>query len=611
MAPGPSRWLRCAVLPAVVWLWSVQAKAAPAGLRLASSSTTDDLAAVWAASLARARPAEPTPDVVRGRYPTDALAAVIDGRADVALCAREPFASELAAARLAGRGELRFIPIATGSRASRGGTHAIAVFVHASNPLSALSISRLREVLARDGRARTWGDLGVSGPLASRSITVHGQPVRRPSGNPPGIVNYVSGRVLAGREWREDLQTHDDRPAGPTALEAIVQAVARDAGAIGLSGFDYAVPGTKTLALGAGEDGPFMSGTPEEIAARQYPLSRSVFLCLPGLATPAAEALARLVLEPEAQRAVAASGSAFMPLPEAVRVATMARLSAPLAMPSAVDYLSAEGRIRVVGYNDMREMTLAWTEAFARDNPGFRFDVDLPSTRAAVEAVASGRAAFGPMGAELSPAQLARFRELAGVDPWQVRVAHASLDARALSGPLAIVVHPSNPRREISLSELAAIFSGRAGGHGLEPTGLGAETALGWFFRERVLRGGAFGQSFEPWAQSTEVVSRVAANPRAIGFAAAMRANSGVRILDVSPAEGQAPVVLNNANLVSNRYPLGRSLWLLVRPPLAPWLREFLRFVLSEEGSGIIAEGSLGYLPLSSADRQMELAKLQ
>lgn len=584
---------------------------APRALRLASSATTDDLAETWSASLARLRPAEPAPVILRGRYPTDALEAVLAGTADAALCAREPYEGELATARLAGRGELRFIPVATGSRASRGGTHAIAIFVHASNPLDALSLPQLREMLAADGRARTWGDVGVAGPLAGRRIVVHGQPVRRASGNPPGIVNFLEGRVLAGRGWRGDVVAHDDQAGGPTALEAIVQAVARDPGAIGWSGFDYQVPGSKPLAIGSGADGPFLRGTDAEVAARTYPLTRLVYLCLPGDAAEAAAELARVILRPDSQAEIARSASGFRPLPEEMRAATLARLAAPLEPPRSGGAVAGDGRIRVVGYNDMREMVAGWTESFARDHPGFRFELDLPSTRAAVEAVASGRAAFGPMGAELSPSQLARFRELAGVEPWQIRVAHASLDSRALSGPLAILVHPSNARREISVPEVAAIFSGRAAGQGLEPIGLAAETALGLFFQERVLRGQAFGPAFQPQAQSAEVVRRVAANPRAIGFAAAVRVEPGVRALAVAPEEGRAAVALTSANLVSNAYPLDRSLWLLVRPPAAPWLREFLRLVLSEEGRRIVAEGSLGYLPLSVEDCQAELAKLR
>ncbi len=582
------------------------------GLRLASSVTTNDLAATWAAALAQAQTVDtPTPEILRGAYPTDALDAVITGRADMALVAREPYESELAAAKQAGRGDLRFIPIATGSRSTRGGTHAIAIFVHASNPLNSLSVSQLREILAVDGRVRTWGDLGMRGPLAERPIVVHGQSLVRDSGNPPGIVNYLATRVLAGRTWRTDIVVHDDQAGGPAALEAIVKAVERDPSAIGWSGFDYVMSGTKTVALGSSTGGPFFAGTSEEIAAHAYPLARWVYACLPGKASAAAEQFVQHILQPTAQSAITGSLSGFMPLNEETRTGALSRLASPLVAPRVATHLTDDGRIRVVGYNDMREMMTGWTTAFGRQYPGFRFDLELPATRAAVEAVASGRAAFGPIGAELSPGQVARFRQVSGVEPVQIKVAHASLDPRALSGPLAILVHPSSPRREISMSELATIFSAGSNPEGLEPVGLAPDRALGLFFRARVLGGAPFGTDFQPRAQSAQVVAAVAENPRAIGFAAAVRANDRVRILRISAAAGRPAIELTAASLIANEYPIGRNLWLLGRPPFEPWLEEFLRLVLSDEGQRIIAEGSLGYLPLSAKDREIELRKFQ
>jgi ABC-type phosphate transport system substrate-binding protein len=90
-----------------------------------------------------------------------------------------------------------------------------------------------------------------------------------------------------------------------------------------------------------------------------------------------------------------------------------------------------------------------------------------------------------------------------------------------------------------------------------------------------------------------------------------MRTQNGVRILALAPAVGQPAVQLNEAALQSNSYPLGRHLWLLLRPSVEPWMREFLQFVLSDEGRRIVDEGSLGYRALSVEDCEVERAKLQ
>ena len=52
-------------------------------------------------------------------------------------------------------GEPQLVPVATGSRDTKGGTHAIAIFVHDKNPITQLSMSQLREIFAHDGRITT------------------------------------------------------------------------------------------------------------------------------------------------------------------------------------------------------------------------------------------------------------------------------------------------------------------------------------------------------------------------------------------------------------------------------------------------------------------------
>ena len=59
----------------------------------------------------------------------------------------------------------------------------------------------------------------------------------------------MRSRLLAGRAWRGGIHEYSDAPGGAQALEQIVRAVAADETAIGYSGFAYAVPGAKALAL--------------------------------------------------------------------------------------------------------------------------------------------------------------------------------------------------------------------------------------------------------------------------------------------------------------------------------------------------------------------------
>lgn len=604
-SPGMGGWK--AAPPFAVLLLATLSALPAAEVVCASAASMDGLMAAWTRDFTAAHPATPARVAVRTRFSADAFDALLRGEVQVAPFSRELFPEERAryAARFPGASP-RLVPVATGSRDTKGGTHAVAIFVHGKNPVRQLSVARLREALARDGAITTWGRLGATGAWADKTISLHGMTVRRETGNPPGVVNFLEQRVLAGRPWRDDgaLTVHVDSPGpgGMQALEKIVRAVAADEGALGYSGFAYAQPGTATLALAETDAGPFFAGSVAEVAARDYPLARTIYLCTGHEPDAATRAFVRHVLGDAGQAAVAADAGGFLPLPVPV-----------LEFPHGAGYVAPAGAISIVGYNDMAEMMGALTARFGALHPGFGFALDLKGTRTAPPALAAGKSALAPMGAEFSAAELAAYRAATGGDPLVVRLAHASLDPRALSGPLAIFVHRDSPLVSLDLDELAAIFSdpASAAARGLAPCGVNADAALGLYFRQRVLGPRAFSSGFTGFPQSAEVVAHVASHPNAIGFAAAMRATPGVKILALAPRPGAPPVPLSAESLVAGRYPLDRHLLLAARVPLEPWVRAFLLFALSADGQRIVAGGTLGYSALNDAAAAIERLKIR
>ena len=291
-------------------------------------------------------------------------------------------------------------------------------------------------------------------------------------------------------------------------------------------------------------------------------------------------------------------------------------------VPRAAGYVRPDGAIAVVGYNDMRDIMQALAARFGATHAGVRFALDLRGTRFAPEALASGASAFAPMGAMLTPPQLEAYRARAGHDPIAVRVAHASLDPRALSGPLAILVHADNPLAALTLDEIARVYAGeitRWSELGLKgewatreihAVGMAPGTALAFELRHRVLGERDFTARMVGLPQSAEVVERVAADPHAIGFAAAMRASPKVRAIPVAARAGEAPIGPTEDDIVAGRYPLDRHLLIYAARPLSPLAREFVRLALSREGQEAIAASPQGYLPLSAADAAAERAKL-
>ena len=281
-----------------------------------------------------------------------------------------------------------------------------------------------------------------------------------------------------------------------------------------------------------------------------------------------------------------------------------------VASPKGASYVTPDGAIAVIGYNDMAEMLMVIGARFGAAHPGFRFAWNLSGTKAAPAALAPGRSAFAPMGAPMTPPQLADYEKITRAPPLVIRIAHASLKPQALSGPLAIFVHRDNPLSSLTLEDLAEIFAGMDSRRGLRPCGVAAEAALGLFFRERVLGQRKFAADFVALAQSAEVVQRVGEDAHAIGFAAACRATAAVKMIALVERAGEAPIALTEETIIAGRYPLDRHLLICLRTPVEPWISEFLRFVLSRDGQQIIADGSLGYLPLNAQDVAGERSKL-
>ena len=293
-----------------------------------------------------------------------------------------------------------------------------------------------------------------------------------------------------------------------------------------------------------------------------------------------------------------------------------------IALPKSAGYLTPDGAVKVTGYNDMREMLEAMSPIFTKAHPGIRFEWDLRGTRFAPAALAAGTSAFAPMGAEFTPSQLAEFRRVTGEEPLAIRVAHASVDPQALSGPLGIFVPSDNPLTALTLAQVARVFTGEAVRWGdLGLTGAWAERpirtygverdrVLAQVLQEKAFDGREFAKEMRGFPQSADVVKKVSEDASGIGFAAAMRTFTGVRALAIAAREGEQAVAPTAEGIMAGTYPLDRFLLIYVRRPISPVAREFLRLVLSSEGQAAIAAAPQGYLPLFPNEAAAERAKL-
>lgn len=247
-------------------------------VRVTGSDTMVNLVQAWAERYRAVRP-DVTVQVAGGGTGVGVVA-LMAGLCEVAAASRELTAEERA-------------PMADAHEFTVA-LDALAVYVHAGNPLDAIALSDLAEVYGEGGRVHRWSELGarVSGCRRDRIARVGRQ-------NSSGTFAYFRDVVLGpGREYA--LGSIDQ-----SGSKDVVALVARTPCAIGYSGMAYASPGVKALRLArrGGELGVAPSaGTALD---GSYPLARRLYLYtatapagetrqfIDWVQSPAAQALAR------------------------------------------------------------------------------------------------------------------------------------------------------------------------------------------------------------------------------------------------------------------------------------------------------------------------------
>ena len=264
-----------------------------------------------------------------------AVSGVYTGRADIGLLGREIWPSEFQTFESIKGHAPTVIDIATGSFDVPKATFALMIFVPKSNPITSLSTEQLERIFANNNGAssnipiRTWGDLGLKGEWATRPVHVYGFKVDNDK-------SQIFSQLIfsEGERWNPALNEFSNAagPNGADAGELIVQAVAKDPDAIGISNVHYATPGVKTLALSTPKQKLPVTPTRENVANRNYPLTRAVYMVANNdAADPPSEAVIeflRYVLSRQGQQAVMQEGN-YLPLPAEIAVRQLRQLPVP------------------------------------------------------------------------------------------------------------------------------------------------------------------------------------------------------------------------------------------------------------------------------------------
>ena len=171
----------------------------------------------------------------------------------------------------------------------------------------------------------------------------------------------------------------------------------------------------------------------------------------------------------------------------------------------------------------------------------------------------------------------------------------------ALDG-VAIIVHPSNPVKNLTLDQVRDIYSGKVtnwkdvGGPDLQIVMSGRETSSGTYevFGEKVMRGEKIAASAETVGSNGAMHQKVQSTQAGIGYVGLGFVDETVKAVTVNDIEA------TGATVVSGKYPIARPLFMFTNgyPEMGSNTYTFINLYLTRDGQAIVQQ--VGYIPVTN-----------
>ena len=170
---------------------------------------------------------------------------------------------------------------------------------------------------------------------------------------------------------------------------------------------------------------------------------------------------------------------------------------------------------------------------------------------------------------------------------------------------LAVFVHPANPVKELTLQQLATIYTGKArnwkevGGQDAPIILYGRENSSGTYdyFKEHVLNKADFASKVQTLQGTAAIVNAVSRDANGIGYGG-IAYDKGVRALALKK-DAQAPAIPpSEATVADATYPLSRKLFFYSFTNAPERVTHFVQWTLTPEAQSLVKQ--VGYFPLNT-----------
>jgi phosphate transport system substrate-binding protein len=252
------------------------------------------------------------------------------------------------------------------------------------------------------------------------------------------------------------------------------------------------------------------------------------------------------------------------------------------------------------GSDTMVNLALAWAEAYAKVRPDVRISVTGGGSGTGIASLLNGTVAIANASRALSSEETNAAKS-AGFAAVQTSVA---LDA------IAVIVNPANPIEELTIPQLADIFTGRItnwrqlGGPNRPIVIVSRESNSGTYtyFLETVVRQGQAGKTdlFSSNAllmpSSEGIGNEIRQNPNAIGYDGLGYVTADQKAVRIAPKPGSPYVAPTIATVLDGTYPIARPLYMITRGQPQGDVADYMAWIKGPQGQEIVRE--LGFVPL-------------
>lgn len=261
---------------------------------------------------------------------------------------------------------------------------------------------------------------------------------------------------------------------------------------------------------------------------------------------------------------------------------------------------SGRAVIQNKGSDTLVNVAQGWAEAYQTVNPDLAVAVSGGGSGTGIAALINGTVDLANSSRKLKDSEIEQARAN-GHEPVEFIVGYDAI---------AVYVHPDNPIESLTLSRIADIYA--EGGPSESWTDVGVEvpgcsdqelvrvsrqnnSGTYAYFREAVLGNRDYKLGSRDMHGSKDVVDLVERTPCAIGYSGLAYKTDHVNVLCVSIDDDSECVMPSIETAVDGSYPVARPLFMYTRGEPEGAVKEYLDWILSDEGQCIILDK--GYAP--------------